>query len=352
MLRRFHPHPASFSFVRHCHQSSFDNQHQQNLVNNTSSSPLLTHLQNPQQRHQDLYERAERDLQIPIVKALRAAMRREYSSSKKLASVPTTDTAPAATASLSLSFVSSAVLATPASCNCGSVCTCPPILKFTGINSALHRQIHQNNFQQQQKRNINDDHHDQHRSNLQDDTFSSSSSCSSSAPAAVVVMKGLLKGCAEQNALGAFAASGNHFEQVRGIVICSLRVNSTAKLGCDDRDCDARSDEKDQQQQQPQQVEENETCCFPCTACRNYLSKVHRFVSMRHSHQKLKLSCISLKLEIDEDEKSEVNENNNNNSSIKNNQRKTSTSVKKTKTVSLDCVNGWDTSYKELSFRL
>ena len=87
-----------------------------------------------------------------------------------------------------------------------------------------------------------------------------------------------------------------------------------------------------------------ESYCFPCSACRNYLAKVHRFVSMRHPHhQNLKLSCVSLKLEGNSSISDDF---------VREEEEKSASGMKKKKTtttVSLDCINGWNTSYKEVS---
>ena len=272
-MRRF-SYTSSSSFkttvIRNCSSQSCSFHQNENMITKNVFKKNLN--------FSKFYERAESDIQTPILKAFLKQKQ------KPVMELPSTSTKNSL-------LVASAVLATPSSCCCGNVCTCPPMLKFTGVNSALHRRIHfqdeenENNNLQKKKKNNNDS----------SDQF---------------VIKGLLKGCAEQNALGAFAASGNHFDQIRGIVICSLDISS-------------KSNNKEQNHQHDE--------CFPCFACRNYLSKVHQFVSKRHSHQVLKLSCVSLKfVESDKTEK-EAQEN----------------KSEKRSTISVDCISGWNTSFKQ-----
>ena len=327
MIRRFHPTFPSFAFVRHCSSSH---------IYNSSEALLLQH-QQLYHHHQknklssssfhEFYEQAEIDLQIPIVRGLRKILLQSSSLKNKQSSEQELKEETSTTKTISL--VSSAVLATPSSCDCGNVCSCPPLLKFTGVNSALHLLIHQPIQHQQQQQEENEKENVDFENNNKNSTTA-------------VVMKGLLKGCAEQNALGAFAASGNHFEQVRGIVICSLHLDlktmmttttGTEMCGSCSSSCCTTTTKVSTSE---------ESYCFPCSACRNYLSKVHKFVSMRHPHhQNLKLSCVSLKLE-----------GNNNSCDLGKEEEKSSSSKKKkstTTTVSLDCINGWNTSYKEVS---
>ena len=107
------------------------------------------------------------------------------------------------------------------------------------------------------------------------------------------VIKGLLKGCAEQNALGAFAASGHAFEQIRGVVICSLSITSSRSSAKHPGDAAASPPTAT-----VQQIPRCARCCaFPCTACRSYLGKVQAFVAARHgSRQLLRLACVALEL--------------------------------------------------------
>ena len=248
----------------------------------------------------ELYEQAERDLQIPIAKLLLTMKNKQRTLSRIRENERQSSSSP-------ISLVTSAVLATPSSCSCGDVCTCPPILKFTGVNSAFHKQIH----------------HSASSSSSSSSTANESNNNNSN-----FVIKGLLKGCAEQNALGSFAASGNNFEQVRGIVICSLVLSSKNR----------RDNNNKHQENEVEASSSSCCCCFPCTACRNYLYKVRTdFVSKRHKNQILKLSCISLKLE---DMDAVVN-------NSKNNSLGTTKQV-----VSLECMEGWNTSFREEIIRI
>jgi hypothetical protein len=254
-----------------------------NFVSSTSS---LKHQQQPSS-FSEIYDQAEIDIQTPILKAFRKFKQQQQQQEKKKNTCTITST------NNSL-LVASAVLASPSTCSCGNICTCAPIFKCTGVNSTLHRQIH---HQEEQEEKDDQQQQNQKQKNNNNNTCD-------------VVIKGLLKGCAEQNALGAFAASGNHFEQIRGIVICSLDISA------------------------------NTTKCFPCFACRNYLSKVRGFVSKRRPHQVLKLSCISLSV-VD------GNENVKNNNRTEKDEKLSAATV-----ISVDCIPGWRTSFREEVVRI
>ena len=146
MIRRFNPTFPSLAFVRHC--SSFNNSEQQLFQHHRQ---LFHHHQKTKlsPSFHEFYEQAEIDLQIPIVRGLRKLLlftsQKNKNSLEQEQQEETTKT---------ISLVSSAVLATPSSCDCGNICSCPPLLKFTGVNSALHRLIHQQYQCQEQEKEI------------------------------------------------------------------------------------------------------------------------------------------------------------------------------------------------------